>query len=95
MTRNELYTELTPLEADALMEKYYKGDSALYVMDGVECAFYQALQLDLPSAVKLMEKAGKVEHWHWAGRTDRHTLDFRIGSTHFSCTLNKPEEAGK
>lgn len=95
MRRDELCTELTPLQADALMEKHYKGESALYVMDGVECAFYQALDLDLPSAVKLMEKAGKVEHWHWAGRTSRHTLDFRIGSTTFSCTLNKAEEAEK
>lgn len=95
MRRNELMTELTPVEAYALMGLRYTGQSSLYVMDGVECAFYQALDLDLPEAFKLIEKAGKVEHWHWAGKTTFHTLDFRIGSTTFSCTLNKPEEASK
>jgi hypothetical protein len=95
MTRNNLMTTVTPSEADAMMEKHYNGWSSLYVMDGVECAFYQVLSLDLPSAFKLMEKAGTVEHWHWGGSTSLHTLDFRIGNTVFSCTLNKPEEASK
>ena len=95
MTRDELRTELTPRQAMELFRDRYTGSTGLYVMDGVECAFYQPTTMDYLTASKLMEKAGTVDHWHWAGKTATHTLDFRIGSTTFSCTLNKPEEASK
>ena len=95
MTRNESRTTMTPEEAIALLSAQYTGDTGVYVMDGVECVFYQATHLDRFTAYKLIRRADKAEHWHWAGKTSHQTLDFCIGNTRFSCTLNKPEEASK